>query len=106
MEGYQAALKKHKIDSEDGLICFGSAIQIAKKIKIRVPVDVAIVGFSNTSASTIIEPSLTTIDDHAFEMGQSAARLLIRQIENYDANVASETITIRNDLIIRECLGL
>lgn len=91
----------------DGLFCANdntaiSAIQIAKKKELRIPDDIAIVGFSNTPASTIIEPTLTTIDDHAFEMGQSAARLLIRQIENNDENIASETITIRNDLIIRE----
>ncbi|MDP4207073.1 MAG: LacI family DNA-binding transcriptional regulator [Bacteroidota bacterium] len=91
----------------DGLFCANdntaiSAIQFAKKKGIRIPDELAIVGFSNTPASTIIEPSLTTIDDHAFEMGQAAARLLIRQIEDKDLSIASETITIRHDLIIRE----
>ncbi|RIJ46485.1 hypothetical protein D1614_18935 [Maribellus luteus] len=79
-----------------------SAIQTAKRLKINVPNDIAVVGFSNTPASTIISPSLTTIDDHAFEMGQAAARLLIRQIENNDQNVVAETIVIKNDLIVRE----
>lgn len=96
----------HLPNPPDGLFCANdntavSAIQVAKQNNLHVPDDVAIVGFSNTPASTIIEPSLTTIDDHAFEMGQSAARLLIRQIENNDVNVVSETITIRNDLIVR-----
>lgn len=91
----------------DGLFCANDktavgAIQVAKKARLRIPEDLAIAGFSNTPASTIIEPSLTTIDDHAFEMGQAAARLLIRQIENNDENIASETVFIRNDLIIRE----
>lgn len=91
----------------DGLFCSNdntaiSAIQYAKKKKIRIPDELAIVGFSNTPTSTIIEPSLTTIDDHAFEMGQAAARLLIRQIEDKDLNIASETIIIRNDLVVRQ----
>lgn len=91
----------------DGLFCANdntavSAIQVAKKANLRVPAELAVVGFSNTPASTIIEPALTTIDDHAFEMGQTAARLLIRQIENHDENIASETIFIRNDLVVRE----
>lgn len=91
----------------DGIFCANdktaiSAIQAIKKAKLRVPEDIAVVGFSNTPPSLIIEPSLTTIDDHAFEMGQAAARLLIRQIENPNQNIASETIMIQNDLIIRD----
>ena len=91
----------------DGLFCANdttaiSAIQYAKKKKIKVPQELAVVGFSNTPVSTIIEPSLTTIDDHAFEMGQATARLLIRQIEDKDQNIASETVVIRSDLLIRE----
>jgi LacI family transcriptional regulator len=57
-----------------------SAIQVAKEKNLNIPGDLSVIGFSNSPASTIIEPSLTTIDDHAFEMGQSAARPLIRQI--------------------------
>ena len=93
-------------DPPDGLFCANdntaiSAIQVAKEKKLNIPGDLSVIGFSNSPASTIIEPSLTTIDDHAFEMGQSAARLLIRQIENKDKNVVSETVVIRNDLILR-----
>ncbi len=90
----------------DGVFCANDntaigTIQTAKMANLNIPNDIAIIGFSNSPASTIIEPSLTTIDDHAFEMGQAAARLLIRQIENNDQNIVSETITIRHDLIIR-----
>lgn len=91
----------------DGLFCANdltaiSAIQVAKQSNLSIPDDLAVIGFSNIPASTIIEPSLTTIDDHAFEMGQAAAQLLIRQIEDKDQNIISETITIRNELIIRK----
>jgi LacI family transcriptional regulator len=97
----------HLPQPPDGLFCSNdhtaiSAIQVAKKEKVNIPGDLAVVGFSNSPASTIIEPSLTTIDDHAFEMGQKAARLLIHLIEDKDKNVVSETIIIRNNLIIRE----
>lgn len=94
----------------DGLFCANDntaigTIQIAKKANLNIPDDIAVIGFSNSPVSTIIEPSLTTIDDHAFEMGQVAARLLIRQIENNDQSIVSETITIRHDLIIRASTG-
>jgi len=91
----------------DGIFCANditaiSVIQTAKMKNFSIPNDIAVVGFSNTPPSRIIEPSLTTIEDHAFEMGQASARLLINQIENNDKNIVSETIVIRNELVIRE----
>ncbi len=91
----------------DGIFCSNdrsaiSAIQTIKKSGLKVPDDIAVVGFSNTPASLIIEPALTSIDDHAFEMGQAAARLIIRQIEEENQNIVSETIIIQNDLVVRD----
>ncbi|MGD9557418.1 MAG: LacI family DNA-binding transcriptional regulator [Mangrovibacterium sp.] len=107
-EGEKATLRFLKMaDRPDGIFCANdtsaiSAIQTIKKAGLRVPEDIALVGFSNTPQSLIIEPALTTIDDHAFEMGQAAARLLIRQIEKPEEDLATETIVIRNDLIVRD----
>lgn len=105
-QGFANRLLDMKI-RPDGIFCANdltavSVIQTLKKRSVSVPGDIAVVGFSNTPISEIIEPSLTTIDDHAFEMGQASARLLIKQIENKDQNIVSETIIIRNELIIRE----
>ena len=91
----------------DGIFCANdytaiSAIQFFKKRDFKIPEDIAIVGFSNYPVSKIIEPALTTIDDHAFEMGQTAAKLLIRQIEEKNPNISSETVVLKTDLIIRE----
>jgi LacI family transcriptional regulator len=90
----------------DGIFCANdytavSAVQVFMKANYNVPKDIAVVGFSNYPISKIIEPTLTTIDDRAFEMGQEAAKLLIRQIEEKDRNIASETIVLKTDLIIR-----
>jgi len=91
----------------DGIFCSNdrtaiSAIQTIKKAGFKIPEDIAVVGFSNTPQSLIIEPSLTTIDDHAFEMGKAAAELLIRQIENPHQTISSEIVIIQNDLIVRD----
>lgn len=107
-EGSLAAHKFLEMPTRpDGIFCSNdtsaiSAIQTIKKAGLRVPEDIAMVGFSNTPTSLIIDPPLTTIDDHAFEMGQAAARLLIRQIEENQQNISSEIIVIQNDLIIRD----
>ncbi|WP_372934162.1 LacI family DNA-binding transcriptional regulator [Mariniphaga sediminis] len=91
----------------DGIFCSNdtsaiSVIQEVKRFGLKVPDDVAVIGFSNTPSSLIVEPALTTIDDHAFEMGQAAARMVIRQIEDPQQDIASETIVIRNDLVVRD----
>lgn len=107
-EGQKATAMFLKMkDRPDGIFCANdtsaiSAIQTIKKAGLSVPEDVAVIGFSNTPQSLIIEPTLTTVDDHAFEMGQAAARLLIRQIEKSGEDMATETIVIRNDLIVRD----
>ena len=107
-EGAKCARKLLKLpELPDGIFCANDytaigAIQVIKKSNLKIPDDIAVAGFSNYPVSTIIEPALTTIDDRAFEMGKTAARMLIRQIEERDANIASETIVIRTDLIVRE----
>jgi LacI family transcriptional regulator len=107
MEGLEAAKKllSQKI-AIDGLFCANdysaiSAIQTFIKNKHRVPEDIAVVGFSNYPVSEIIEPTLTTIDDSAYEMGKAAAKLLLRHMKEEDPIVVSETIVIRTKLIER-----
>lgn len=91
----------------DGIFCANdytaiSSIQVFTKAGFHVPNDIAIIGFSNYPISKIVEPTLTTIDDRAFEMGQTATKLLIRQINEKDQFIASETIVLKTDLIERE----
>jgi len=107
-EGENAAMKFISLANRpNGAFCSNdtSAIRLIQTVKrkgLTVPGDMAVVGFSNTPTSLIIDPALTTIDDHAFEMGQAAARLVIRQIEEPQHDISTETIVIRNDLIIRD----
>ena len=80
------------------------AIMAIKEKGLKVPQDVAVVGFSNWSFSELTEPSLSSVDQPGYEMGQEAARLLIRQIEVKDKDVAEytpETKILKTKLIIR-----
>jgi len=77
------------------------AMQYFKEKGIKIPQDIAIVGFSNEPISGIIEPSLTTIDQPGFEMGRLATNLLISQIENKAGEILKETIVLKPSLIER-----
>ncbi|GAB1857233.1 LacI family DNA-binding transcriptional regulator [Flavobacteriaceae bacterium MHTCC 0001] len=77
-----------------------SAMQYFKTTGIKIPEDIAIVGFNNDPISAVIEPSLTTINQPDFEMGKQASLLLIDQIENRNTKKQSRVLGI--DLIIRD----
>lgn len=81
------------------------AMQSIKELGLRIPQDVGVVGFSNWSYGSLLEPSLTTVDQPGFEMGQEAARLLIRQIELADKDdhyPSPETKVLKTRLIVRD----
>ncbi len=82
------------------------AIQAIKKSGLKVPQDIALVGFSNWLYSSMIETPLSSVDQPGFLMGQEAAKLLIRQIEltdkDEDAVIVPETKILKTKLIVRE----
>ena len=78
-----------------------SAIIYLQEKNIRIPEDIAIVGFSNEPFSELVTPSISTIKQPGFEMGQKAAELIINQIIRKENQVDIETIEIPTKLIIR-----
>jgi LacI family transcriptional regulator len=80
------------------------AMMAIKEKGLKIPQDIALVGFSNWFFGELLEPSLTTVDQPGFEMGQEAARLLIRHIEMKEKEVAdpvTETKILKTKLVIR-----
>ena len=79
------------------------ALGACKRIKeagLKIPNDIAVLGFSNNIITSIVDPSLTTVDQFPFEMGRKAAELLIQTIEN---NLTKpKTIIMNTKLIVRE----
>ena len=66
--------------ADNDILAIG-AIKAFKLRGYRIPEDISIIGFDNISEGRIIEPSLTTMDVPRFYIGQTAARLLIDQLE-------------------------
>lgn len=80
------------------------AMQAIKEAGLKIPQDIAVVGFSNWFFSGMLEPPLTSVDQPGFEMGQEAAKLLIRQIEvkSKDNDPIPETKILKTRLIVRD----
>lgn len=77
-------------------------IQTLKKFNIKIPEEIAVIGFSNSLSSTIIEPNLTTTDQPGKRIGEIAVDFLVKEIQEPKEYITSKTIEIKTNLIIRE----
>ncbi len=55
---------------------------VLKENGIRIPEDIALAGFTNNPTSSVVEPSLTTVDQPGYEMGKIAANHLLDQLDD------------------------
>ncbi len=74
-------------------------------LKLKIPEDVKIVCFSNLETASILNPSLTTITQPAFEMGKTAATLLFKALSKPGFNLKKESVVIPSNLVIRGSTG-
>ncbi len=83
---------------------FSAAVcmQTLKENGIRIPEDIAIVGFNNDAIGKIIDPKLTTIDYPGGDMGEIAARSLVNHLKGIANIKHTNTIVVRSDLIVRQ----
>ena len=81
-----------------------SAMKVARKLGLDIPNDVQVIGFTDGVLSKHATPGLTTVSQHAEQMGERAADLLIDKLEKeYDTEEESfQTIVIATDLVERE----
>ena len=73
-----------------------------KENNIRIPGDIAIVGFNNDAICTLIEPALSTINYPGIDVGEVAASNLINHLKGIGNMQNTNTIIIRSNLIIRK----
>ena len=79
------------------------ALQALHEMGVRVPEDVAVVGFDDLPTSVQVVPPLTTIRQPIEEKGVRAATILIEQIET--GNTTPQQILLPTELIIRQSCG-
>ncbi|TCN59520.1 LacI family DNA-binding transcriptional regulator [Flavobacterium circumlabens] len=90
----------------DAIFCISdrSAIYVIKhlkKRKIKVPNEIAVVGFGNDLMGELIEPSLTTYNIQTSVIGETTMQLFLQQYKN-EADSEIQIQTIDGDLLVRE----
>lgn len=76
--------------------------------KVRVPDEMALVGFDESEWARMVRPPLTTVAQRTYEMGQAAARRLLQAISRgrdaFAPTVASD-LYLKPQLIVRQSCG-
>lgn len=90
----------------DAIFCFNDnlaigAIKALKEAGKRIPEEVAVVGFSETDMSTVVEPALTTIAQPRYRMGVEAAKVMVEQIRTQGRSLPT-SLTLDAELHVRE----
>lgn len=75
---------------------------IVQKKGLKIPKDIAFIGFTDGLLSKYANPSLTAIAQHGIKMGETAAEMLIEKIESEKEVETYRTEVIESTLIERE----
>jgi LacI family transcriptional regulator len=75
---------------------------VCEELKIKIPKDMKIISFSNLETASLLNPSMTTITQPAFDIGKKAASVLFRMLEKTRMNHMSETVVLKSTLMPRE----
>jgi LacI family transcriptional regulator len=91
----------------DGLFASVERLAIAgyyvcQELGIRIPEQLKIISFSSLEIAPLLNPSLSTISQPAFDMGIQAATLLFEAIEGGGAKVKTDHVVLKSELVQRK----
>lgn len=103
--GYEAALALLSERPDiDGLVCYNDlvavgALRACAGLGSRVPDDVAIVGCDDIMVAGLLSPALTTLRVPKYDIGASAARMLLDRISGRGGE---DEVLLQPELVVRE----
>lgn len=74
---------------------------VCKELKLNIPNDIKIISFSNLNTASLLNPSLTTITQPAYEMGKDALSILFKIVDKKYFEL-DESLVLKSVLIKRE----
>ena len=73
-----------------------------EEMKLNIPQDIKVVCFTNQITAAILNPSLTTVLQPAYDMGRKAAELLFWHLSGKPIQMEKETIILPSKLVVRD----
>jgi len=108
-DGFKVAMKLLKMrDRPDAILTSNSLLAAGillaiRKSRLAVPDDIAFASFDDTTWAKLIEPPLTVIEQPTYEIGRTAAELLIKRIQ--DPTRSNREVVLKTKLIVRQSCG-
>jgi DNA-binding LacI/PurR family transcriptional regulator len=89
----------------DGLFAVSDTLAIGamlaiKEFGMKIPDDIAVVGFNNDPVCQLLSPTLSSIDQNPYAMGRMAAILCLKQLDNLQER--ENEINLPTKLVVRE----
>jgi LacI family transcriptional regulator len=75
---------------------------VCRELGLRIPEDVKVISFSNLVTASLLNPSLTTIAQPAYDMGKEAATILFRRLEKKYIVVPEDRVMLPARLEVRD----
>lgn len=99
-----AFLKSTDLDAVLGLDETSAAVTInsCHRLGYKIPEDISVIGFTDGLLSKHSFPKLSTISQHAEELGEKAVQVLINTIDNIDDKHIPKTQIVKTSLILRD----
>lgn len=77
------------------------AMQAIKKQGLRIPEDIAVVGFSNWQLAEYMEPGLSSVEQPGLEIGRQSCACLLALIDSEEGSIADNKIVLPTKLVVR-----
>jgi LacI family transcriptional regulator, fructose operon transcriptional repressor len=75
------------------------ALQAIRERQLTIPNDIALVTFDETTWASLVQPAITLIDQPTYEIGKTAAELLLQRIA--DPNRPTRQVILKGQLLVR-----
>lgn len=110
MAGYQAIREYMERNGKvDGIFAANDqmgvgAMKALKEMGKRIPEEVKVVGFDNSFVASLVSPTLTTVHVSKYQLGRTAAELLLDRLEKPDNS--ARLIELPVNLVVRQSTDL
>ena len=78
------------------------AQQVLLENKIKIPEEIALVGFGNEPFTAMVNPSISSIQQHSDEIGKKAAEAFLAHTKKENVQQSLNKIILKAELIVRD----
>lgn len=79
-----------------------TTLSLINKLGIKIPEEIALAGYTNTTLADVLNPPLTTVSQPGFEIGRKATEMLLSLITSKRTIPEFETVVLPTTLLVRK----